>query len=410
MERMYDPDSAVHIVIGWAVGAITGLFREPWFKGVGMIENEEQREGTIKEVILGKLRDMSLPVLVCVLLGLWYGGGFQGWQIELFAMWMNLVPVIICLTAPLTLKRNTPTTILPSPTSHLLTTLRPPPFPPSDRPSDATSTPQPTDKTSDRLARFKALRLRAQQSSQSNLRAAAAESKQQATDPNALTALQRKQAIASHKLLKADVESEGGDFERKRAWDWTIEESEKWDERMERKKVAREGVAFQDYASEAGKIYERQVREMGDVKGGGWNGAGGGGGVDKEAYEREKAEMVMRAARSGGLEIVETEDGELVAVDKTGTFYTDGGGAGGGGTGFVDQKPAKKNVDRLVKDLQKAEETRLRKRRERRGGDEGDEDITFINEKNKQFNQKLARFYNKYTAEIRESFERGTMI
>lgn len=27
-----------------------------------------------------------------------------------------------------------------------------------------------------------------------------------------------------------------------------------------------------------------------------------------------------------------------------------------------------------------------------------------------QFNQKLARFYNKYTAEIRDSFERGTMI
>lgn len=27
-----------------------------------------------------------------------------------------------------------------------------------------------------------------------------------------------------------------------------------------------------------------------------------------------------------------------------------------------------------------------------------------------QFNQKLSRFYNKYTAEIRDSFERGTMI
>jgi pre-mRNA-splicing factor SYF2 len=41
-------------------------------------------------------------------------------------------------------------------------------------------------------------------------------------------------------------------------------------------------------------------------------------------------------------------------------------------------------------------------------GDDGD--VTYINEKNKQFNQKLSRFYNQYTAEIRDSFERGTMI
>ena len=29
---------------------------------------------------------------------------------------------------------------------------------------------------------------------------------------------------------------------------------------------------------------------------------------------------------------------------------------------------------------------------------------------NKQFNEKLKRFYDKYTADIRESFERGTAI
>ena len=46
--------------------------------------------------------------------------------------------------------------------------------------------------------------------------------------------------------------------------------------------------------------------------------------------------------------------------------------------------------------------------RKRHNEDEGD--VTYINEKNKQFNQKLDRFYNKYTAEIRDSFERGTMI
>ena len=253
--------------------------------------------------------------------------------------------------------------------------------------SPAPSSPQPTSPPtsnppenpptlSTRQARFAALQARAQKSSHTNLKEAAAESARLATDPNALTALQRKRAIASHNLLKAETEADGEDFERKRAWDWTIEESEKWDKRVEKKARHRDNVAFQDYTAEANKVYKRQLRDMAP---------------DMEAYERQKAEMVERAARSGGLEIVETEDGEVVAVDKNNSFYADGQGVE-----FVGNKPEKGAVDRLVKDLQKAEETRLRKRRARGLKDEeGGEDVTFINEKNKQFNQKLARFYNK---------------
>jgi pre-mRNA-splicing factor SYF2 len=99
---------------------------------------------------------------------------------------------------------------------------------------------------------------------------------------------------------------------------------------------------------------------------------------------------VERAAASGGLEIVETDDGELVAVDKDGTFYSTADS-----TGFVEHKPPKDAVDRLVKDLQQAEDARLKKRKERMGQNGEDGDVTYINEKNKQFNQKLNRFYNK---------------
>jgi pre-mRNA-splicing factor SYF2 len=76
----------------------------------------------------------------------------------------------------------------------------------------------------------------------------------------------------------------------------------------------------------------------------------------------------------------------------------------------VDNKPDKAAVDRLVADIKKAEEVRLKKRRERGLKEPGEEDVTYINEKNKQFNLKLARFYDKYTSEIRENFERGTAI
>jgi pre-mRNA-splicing factor SYF2 len=175
-------------------------------------------------------------------------------------------------------------------------------------------------------------------------------------------------------LLKADTIAAGEDFERKRAWDWTVEESEKWDKRMEKKERHREDVAFQDYRQDARKVYKRQLRELKP---------------DMERYEKEKMAAVQRAAVSGGLEVVETDDGELVAVDKDGRFYSTADS-----TDFVENKPDRAAVDRLVSDLRKAEEVRLKKRRERGRGDD-DGDVTYINEKNKLMNQRLDRFYNK---------------
>jgi pre-mRNA-splicing factor SYF2 len=259
----------------------------------------------------------------------------------------------------------------------------------------ATASPPPTD----RVARFAALKSRATASARSNLAEAKAEASRSSIDPNLIASLSRKSAVASHNLLKADTEASSGSgaFERKRAWDYTVEESEKWDERVERKRAAREKNVFQDYGAEAGKIYERQVRELEKAE-------GKDGGKNREEYERQKAELVEQAASSGGLEIVETEKGELVAVDRDGTFY-----ATLDNTGFMDSKPKRENVDRLVKDLEQAEEVRLKKRRERGRGDE-EGDVTYINDKNKQFNLRLARAYDKYTKEVRESFERGTAI
>ncbi|RYP38052.1 hypothetical protein DL768_010818 [Monosporascus sp. mg162] len=247
------------------------------------------------------------------------------------------------------------------------------------------------DKAKERMARFRALQARAKTSSDQNLQEATKESQRLATDPTALTALHRRRDIAAHKLLKAETEESGEDFERKRAWDWTAEESERWDRRLRKKAAHRDNNAFQDYRAEGVKTYKRQVRDM--------------AAPDLERYARDKMAAIERAAASGGLDIVETEDGELVAVDRDGSFYSTADS-----TTFVENKPDRAAVDRLVSDLKKAEEVRMRKRRERmaKNGDEGD--VTYINEKNKQFNQKLSRFYNKYTADIRDSFERGTAI
>jgi len=261
---------------------------------------------------------------------------------------------------------------------------------PSDPPSSSTATPPTKSAALDRLARFKALKARAKTSSEENFKAATREAQRVSEDPSQLSALHRKHAIASHKLLKADIEEAGGDFERKRAWDWTVDESEAWDRRMKKKAGRRDGNLFSDYTSEANKVYKRQMRNIAP---------------DMEKYEKEKMAAVERAAASGGLDIIETEDGELIAVDKDGSFYSTSDS-----TAFAENKPDKAAIDRLVEDLRRAEDQRLKKRRERMAKDGDDGDVTYINEKNKQFNQKLARFYNKYTADLRDSFERGTMI
>ncbi|KAJ5216943.1 Pre-mRNA-splicing factor syf2 [Penicillium chermesinum] len=268
----------------------------------------------------------------------------------------------------------------------------PPPRPPKNSNSSETKPEPPQNdamaKAKERQARFKALQARAKSGNERNLKETAAETQRLSTDPNLANSLARKHAFASHNLLKADTEAAGEDFERKRAWDWTIDESEKWDRRMEKKQRHRDDVAFQDYTQDARKVYTRQMRELQP---------------NLEAYERDKMAAIEKAAANGDLEIVETADGEMIAVDKNGSFYSTADSIG-----FTDNKPDRAAVDRLVGDLKKAEEVRLKKRKERRGDEESD--VTYINDKNKQFNQKLARFYNKYTTEIRDSFERGTMI
>jgi len=214
----------------------------------------------------------------------------------------------------------------------------------------------------ERADRFKALQARQSKSRDLNRKETAAEAQRVTVDPNLLSSITRKHAMASHKLLKADTEAAGEDFERKRAWDWTIEEAEKWDKRMAKKDKHRDDVAFQDYRNDAKKVYKRQLREFKP---------------DMEAYEAEKQKAIERAAENGSLEIVETENGELIAVDKDGVFYSTADS-----TDFTSNKPDKAAIDRLVGDIKKADEVRMKKRKERSGKDE-DGDVTYINQKNK---------------------------
>ncbi|KAG9205949.1 hypothetical protein B5807_09632 [Epicoccum nigrum] len=247
--------------------------------------------------------------------------------------------------------------------------------------------PDPKAALAARMARFKSLQ-------------AAKESGRKATEREVRDAEDRSERLAklskladahtkaSYKLLKTD----DPDFERKRNWDYTVEESESWDKRVAKKARAKDNNAFADYRGEANKVYKRQLGQMNKV--------------DLAAYAEEKATKLQRQVQAGLLQLVETDAGEIYTVDTLGRINTP-----------VqeeyahDHRPSKEAVDRLVGDIEKGEKARLEARRKRGIKDEQDTgDVTYINQKNKQFNDKLGRFYNRYTTEIRENFERGTAI
>jgi hypothetical protein len=51
-----------------------------------------------------------------------------------------------------------------------------------------------------------------------------------------------------------------------------------------------------------------------------------------------------------------------------------------------------------------------RKKFSRRRQEFDSEDVTYINDRNKNFNKKIARSFDKYTVEIRQNLERGTAL
>ncbi|KAK9480169.1 Pre-mRNA-splicing factor syf2 [Lipomyces japonicus] len=233
----------------------------------------------------------------------------------------------------------------------------------------------------DRLEKFKQLKRKMHQSAADNKQELYAEFRRQKTDAAAVARLERKKADAEVELAKQESKEDGEDFERRRAWDWTIAESEKWDERVERKRQAKHDVLFADYSQSAHQAYERELREFKP---------------DLEAYLDQKTKMLQKSG-----ELVETENGQLIVIDKDNDFYrtTDS-------LDFADNKPPKAAVDRLAASIRKADQQRMKKRAKNKDED----DVTYINDKNKKFNEKLSRYYDKYTKEIRDSFERGTAL
>lgn len=113
----------------------------------------------------------------------------------------------------------------------------------TEQPPKTETSPTKTSELS-REERFKALRSKLAASTKANHAEVIAEHKRMKLNPTNLSKLDRKKAEAEMKLAKADAEDAGDDFERKRAWDWTMEESEAWDRRLAEKQRNRDQAGF----------------------------------------------------------------------------------------------------------------------------------------------------------------------
>jgi hypothetical protein len=76
--------------------------------------------------------------------------------------------------------------------------------------------------------------------------------------------------------------------------------------------------------------------------------------------------------------------------------------------GSSDEKQEREGARLLSNELKRRSEKVAKKRKEKMDFEETD--VTYINKRNKHFNEKISRNYDKHNAEIRQNLERGTAL
>ena len=74
----------------------------------------------------------------------------------------------------------------------------------------------------------------------------------------------------------------------------------------------------------------------------------------------------------------------------------------------VDEAKERNGARLLAHEMKRRMDKAAKKKRERMDFEETD--VSYINKRNKKFNEKINRTYDKHTAEIRQNLERGTAL
>ncbi|KAJ3111911.1 hypothetical protein HDU96_005167 [Phlyctochytrium bullatum] len=189
---------------------------------------------------------------------------------------------------------------------------------------------------------------------------------------------ERKKREAEILAKRQEAEETGTDYERSRFMNYSVQDVERYEKKL-KQKSKRADTGFTDYTQAAARKYLKQVSSIKP---------------NMAHYEEQKKEAQALGVQVGGSVSAYTGDG----------FYRDANSLA-----YAAQKqPTAKSVDKLVGLVKKDIETRKTFSRRRRHNE--DDDVTHINERNMRFNKKIARAYDRHTAEIRAAFERGTAL
>jgi pre-mRNA-splicing factor SYF2 len=244
----------------------------------------------------------------------------------------------------------------------------------------------------ERKAKYEALQKKMAASSRANRASMIEDAAKAKVTARELARLEKQRKLAETLRLKADAEERGEDVERQKNWEYTIEENDEWEKKLARKK-RRADFEFHDDAHAARRRYKK---DLDHIK------------PDLEAYNKQKAiamgqgpgTLVSFDASGSSSEVAVLSQEQKLAAEN---LYRDANTLI-----YGDNKPSEDAIDRVVSKINKDIDKKGKFSRKRLNEEEGD--ITYINEHNRVFNKKIARYYDKYTAEIRASFERGTAL
>ncbi|TFK75725.1 SYF2-domain-containing protein [Pluteus cervinus] len=242
----------------------------------------------------------------------------------------------------------------------------------------------------ERKAKLAQLRKRMAASTKANRADLVEESAKAKVTARELARVERQRKLLETLRTKNDAEERGEDVERIKNWEYTIEDNDEWEKKKARK-ARRADFEFHDDAHAARRKYKK---DLDVIK------------PNLEAYNRQKDVAMGRASSSltafdpSGAQIAPTSQEQRLAAEN---LYRDANTLI-----YGDNKPTEEAIDRVVGKINQDIEKKGKFSRKRPNEDEGD--ITYINEHNRVFNRKIARYYDKYTSEIRASFERGTAL
>ncbi|KAI1320196.1 hypothetical protein EDD11_001801 [Mortierella claussenii] len=228
----------------------------------------------------------------------------------------------------------------------------------------------------ERMEKLKGLRQKMNVSKQANRADLMAEHQKSKVNKREESKKERAREEAEKLIAKRDAEEAGEDYERSQFWNYSAESVEKWNDKQEAKRLRMDNK-FTDWDQVNHKKYLKQVAELKP---------------NLAAYNAKK-DAAMHT----------NDEGELVVASDSG-FYRDANSV----AFLSDAKPDALAVDRLAADV--AKQIDARTRFSKRRAHKEDEDVNYINDANQRFNQKISRFYDKYTKEIRDDFERGTAL